>query len=97
MPRWIWEHPDWPRLRWDEARLAAPLAAARLSQGRILGAASLLDPALSREATAEALAEEGMQTSSIEGEEIDPDALRSSVARHLGLPSAGIGNPLPRG
>ena len=70
--------------------MSAPLARARLRQGELLGAARLLDPLLSREAQAEILVEDGVNTSAIEGERIDLDAIRSSVARHLGLPTAGL-------
>jgi Fic family protein len=88
--RWIWQDPRWPDFHWDEARLSAPLARARLRQGELLGAARLLDPLLSREAQAQILIEDGVNTSAIEGERIDLDAIRSSVARHLGLPTAGL-------
>ena len=93
---WIWERPDWPELRWDAATLGAPLARARLAQGKVVGAARLLDPTLSEEALATILVEEGLTTSAIEGEELDPDSVRSSVARRLGLATAGLPVP-PRG
>lgn len=56
---WIWQQPDWPRFRWDEARLAPLLARARLAQGKILGAARLLDASLMLEAVAAVLVEKG--------------------------------------
>jgi len=34
---YIWELPDWPHFRWDANKLAQPLAAAHLKQGRLLG------------------------------------------------------------
>jgi len=92
-PAWIWQQPDWPHFRWDEARLAAGLARARLSQGKALGAARLLDPELSREAFATILVEDGLTTSAIEGERLDAASVRSSVARRLGLSTAGL--PVP--
>lgn len=93
MPSWIWEHTDWPAFRWRETEILPALSRARLAQGRILGAASLLDPALTLDAHASLLVEDGLQTSAIEGERLDLDAVRSSVARHLGLPTAGL--PVP--
>ena len=69
------------------------LARARLAQGRILGAAGMLDPALTLDADVSILVEDGVQTSAIEGERLDLDAVRSSVARHLGLPTAGLPAP----
>lgn len=90
---WIWQQPGWPRFRWDEARLAAALARARLAQGKVLGAARLLDASLTLEAVATILVEDGLTTSAIEGERLDLDAVRSSVARRLGLPTAGLPAP----
>lgn len=90
---WIWEDADWPSFRWDRAATGEPLAGARLAQGKVLGAVRLLDPKLSGEALATILVEEGLTTSAIEGERLDPDAVRSSVARQLGLPTAGL--PVP--
>ncbi len=93
MPTWIWEQNDWPAFRWRETEISPVLAHARLAQGRILGAAGLLDPALTLDADVSILVEDGVQTSAIEGERLDLDAVRSSVARHLGLPTAGL--PVP--
>jgi Fic family protein len=64
-----------------------------LSQGKVLGAARLLDADLTREAMASILVEDGLTTSAIEGERLDPASVRSSVARRLGLPTAGL--PVP--
>jgi hypothetical protein len=93
MPSWIWEHTDWPAFHWRETEISPVLARARLAQGRILVAASLLDPALTLDADASILVEDGLQTSAIEGERLDLDAVHSSVARHLGLPTADL--PVP--
>ena len=90
---WIWEHPDWPRFHCDQGSLSAALARARLAQGKVLGAAGLLDANLTLEALAAILVEDGTTTSAIEGERLDLEAVRSSVARHLGLPTAGLPNP----
>jgi Fic family protein len=87
---WIWQRRAWPNFKWDDAKLANVLARARLRQGELLGAARLLDARLSREAQAQTLIQDGINTSAIEGEQINVDAIRSSVARHLGLPTAGL-------
>lgn len=42
---------------------------------------------------AEILVEESLATSAIEGEQLDRDGVRSSVARKLGLPTAGLPEP----
>jgi len=49
---WIWQQPDWPHFRRDEARLAPLFARARLAQGKVLGVARLLDANLTFEAVA---------------------------------------------
>src|SRR5580658_9867962 len=90
---WIWQRHDWPQFRWDSARLAQPLATARKAQGELTGMARLLDPDSDLHAQLEVLTSEGVATSAIEGERFDPNALRSSLARRLGLPTAGLPAP----
>lgn len=90
LPPWIWQHPDWPAFRWDAAAIAPLQGKARLAQGKVLGAARMLDDGLSLEAVAAILVEDGLTTSAIEGERLDVEAVRSSVARHLGLPTVGL-------
>ena len=90
---WIWQQPGWPRLIWNHGLIVPMLARARLAQGKVLGAAKLLDESLTVEAIAAILVEDGVTTSAIEGERFDMDAVRSSVARHLGLPTAGLPAP----
>lgn len=90
---WIWQQPEWPRLRFDQSALAPALSRARLAQGKVLGATRLLDSSLGLEAMAAILTQDGMTTSAIEGEQLNLDAVRSSVARRLGLPTAGLPSP----
>jgi Fic family protein len=89
-PRWIWQLPGWPRLSWSDAALAAPLARARRGQGELAGVARMLDREANFAAQLEVLLLEGLETSAIEGEKLDPAAVRSSLARRLGLPTAGL-------
>ena len=91
--RWIWQQPDWPQLTWQAEVIGNALAPARLAQGKTLGAARLLDRDLTLEAAMAILVEDGVTTSAIEGERLDIDAVRSSVARQLGLPTAGLPTP----
>lgn len=90
---WIWQRPEWPEFHWDSARLAQPLAAARRAQGQLSGMSRLLDPHSDLHSQLEVLISEGVATSAIEGERFDPNALRSSLARRLGLPTAGLPAP----
>jgi len=91
--RWIWQHPNWPIFTWDDAALSAPLSRARRAQGELAGVARLLDSKLDLSAQLEVLTLEGLMTSAIEGEKLNPSSLRSSLARRLGLPTAGLSPP----
>lgn len=95
LKRWIWQQDDWPGFHWDAASLAAPLAAARRAQGEVAGMARLLDEDANLNAQVEVLTREGVATSAIEGESVDAGAVRSSLARRLGLPTVGL-PPAPR-
>jgi Fic family protein len=90
---WIWQQSDWPEFTWDSAALAVPLAAARRAQGELSGIAKLLDAGTDLTLQWEVLTTEGVATSAIEGETIDANAVRSSLARRLGLPTAGLVSP----
>jgi Fic family protein len=92
-PKWIWQRPEWPKFSWDAAALTLPLGRARRAQGELFGIARLLDPRLDLQARAELLLIEGLMTSAIEGEKLDPAGVRSSIAARLGLPTAGLPAP----
>lgn len=94
--KWVWQQTDWPRWHWDMAALSASLASARKAQGEALGRAKFLTPSLDATAQTELLVQEGLNTSAIEGERLDIDALRSSIARRLGLPQGKPAAPAPR-
>jgi Fic family protein len=90
LKQWIWQESDWPRFTWDAGALSNPLAAARRAQGEVAGMAKLLDTQADLQAQLDVLTREGIATSAIEGEKFDPNSLRSSIARRLGLPTAGL-------
>ena len=90
MAPYIHELPDWPRFRWDEARLASPLAAGRHLQGRLFGQMEALGFKVREEALLRTLTEDVLKSSEIEGEKLDADQVRSSVARRLGLDIGGL-------
>jgi Fic family protein len=85
MPTYIHELPDWPELRWDLDRLSHPLAAVRHHQGRLLGRMEGLGFKLRAEASLDSLTEEVVKSSEIEGEILNRAAVRSSIARRLGM------------
>lgn len=87
---WIHEHPDWPHLTWDDSALTATLADVRHRQGRLLGRMESLGFDLRREATLNTLTADVVKSSAIEGEDLDREEVRSSIARRLGLDIAGL-------
>jgi Fic family protein len=90
MSRYIHELPDWPDFRWDQKKLAAPLAALRHRQGRLLGRMETLGFSLRAEATLRSLTLDVVKSSEIEGEILDHDQVRSSIARRLGMDIGGL-------
>ena len=90
---YIYEHPDWPVLTWDSETLAGPLAAVRHKQGKHLGKMEALGFDLRTEANLSALTDEVVKSSAIEGEHLNTDEVRSSIARKLGLDVAGLPEP----
>lgn len=88
--KYIWERKNWYAFACDKAALLEPLSRLRVAQGKLLGRVASLDIALETEAQASVLIEDAMRTSEIEGHKLNPDSVRSSVARSLGLPQ-GVG------
>ena len=82
---YIWEQSSWPSLVWDEGALAAPLAAARHEQGKLLGKMEAVGFDLREEAMLQTLTQDVVKTSEIEGENLDTQQVRSSLARRLGI------------
>jgi len=90
MPTYIHELPDWPEFRWDEKRIAEKLADVRHHQGRMLGRMESLGFKLREEASLQTLTEEVVKTSEIEGEILDKEQVRSSLARRLGIEAGAL-------
>src|SRR5229473_894073 len=78
-----------PEFAWDQQVIAAPLAGVRYRQGRLLGQMERLGFQLKQEAELETLTLDVVKTSEIEGETLNPQQVRSSVARRLGMDVAG--------
>ena len=85
MKTYIYEREDWPHFRWDWVALHEPLAAARHRQGVLFGKMASLGVDLQAESVLEALTDEVQKSSEIEGEHLDREHVRSSVARRLGM------------
>lgn len=87
---YIYQLTDWPKFRWQDANLAGDLAEVRHRQGRLVGRMESLGFRLREESVLGTLTEEVVKSSDIEGERLDRDQVRSSVARRLGMEVAGM-------
>src|SRR5882757_8998610 len=90
MANYIHELPNWPNFRWDQGGLAKQLAAVRLRQGRLIGRMQALGFRQQEEAVLTTLTEDVLKSSEIEGEILDRDQVRSSIARRLGMDAAAL-------
>lgn len=81
----IHELPEWPGLHWNQERLAQPLAQVRHRQGVLIGHMGALGFNLRQEAVLQTLTTDVIKSSEIEGERLDPEQVRSSIARRLGM------------
>lgn len=87
---WIYEHKEWPNFIWDNDLLSSKLADIRYHQGLLLGRMQSLGFNLKREAGLNILTNDVVKSSAIEGENLNPDEVRSSIARRLGIDIAGL-------
>lgn len=84
-PTFIWQAPTWPGMHYDIVRVGGELARAHKAQGIIEGKLAGLGSGQRLELAAEAWSQDAVATAAIEGERIDLFAVRSSVARRLGV------------
>lgn len=85
--RYIHQLPQWPHFQWDTEKLVPILGAARHRQGLLLGGMLSLGFRFQQQTNLENLAAEVITSSAIEGATFEPASVRSSIARHLGLPA----------
>jgi Fic family protein len=90
MTTYIYQQPGWPRFRWNSDAIIQPLASARHMQGILTGKMEALGFRLKNEAILETLTTEVMKTSEIEGQILNLDQVRSSIARKLGIDIPGL-------
>ncbi|CAI9003581.1 Fic family protein [Pseudomonas sp. IT-P218] len=84
-PFWIWQQPDWPSFTWNTERLAPLLRECVQAQGRLTGMVSSVGNSLSAQSELDALLQNIVTSSAIEGEQLNVGSVRSSLARRLGL------------
>jgi Fic family protein len=82
---YIHEVADWPHFRWNNEVLAKPLAEVRHRQGLLIGHMGALGFNLRQEAVLQTLTADVLKSSEIEGERLDAEQVRSSIARRLGI------------
>ena len=87
---WIHKSQDWPNFSWNAEALASGLADIRHRQGRLLGRMEGLGFELRREASLSTRTDDVVKSSAIEGENLDPEEVRSSIARRLGIDMVGL-------
>lgn len=87
---WIHEHQNWPEFGWDEQALTLKLTEIRYRQGLLLGRMAGLGFELKHEASLNILTDDVVKSSLIEGEKLNPEEVRSSIARRLGMDIAGL-------
>ncbi|WP_342723999.1 DUF4172 domain-containing protein [Bradyrhizobium sp. B097] len=90
MPEYIHPLGDWPHFSWNPDALASQLASVRLRQGQLIGRMQGLGFPQQEEAVLTTLTEEVLKSSEIEGEKLDKDAVRSSLARRLGIDAGAL-------
>ncbi len=83
--KYIWQANDWPNWHFDLAALAGPMAEVSRAQGVLLGRLTDVGMALRDQASLATLTEDAVKTSEIEGERLNVDSVRSSIARRLGV------------
>lgn len=82
---YIWQSDVWPKWRYDLSVIADQLTAVSHAQGLLMGRLADVGLAVRDQASIATLTDEVVKTSEIEGEVLNADSVRSSVARHLGL------------
>lgn len=87
---YIWQQNDWPNFMWDDAKLSYKLGRVRSLQGRLVGKMSALGFDLKNSAMLDTLTADITKSSEIEGEILNAEQVRSSVARHLGIEIEGL-------
>ncbi|MBI4667981.1 MAG: Fic family protein [Elusimicrobia bacterium] len=89
MSLYIYQQPDWPKFYWNQEILTASLAAVRHRQGRLLGRMESIGFPQRNEAMLQTLTLDVLKSSEIEGEILNAEQVRSSIARRLGIAIAG--------
>ncbi len=90
MAKYIYEHKNWTDFTWNDKAINAVFGEVRLMQGKIIGQMNALGFSAKEEATLTTLTLDVVKSSEIEGELLNYDQVRSSIARRLGINTAGL-------
>lgn len=86
---WIWQQPNWPEFRWNSEGLAPLLRDCAKAEGRLLGMTGAAGGNADLRESLDALLQNIITSSAIEGEQLNAESVRSSLARRLGLSDDG--------
>ncbi len=82
---WIWQQADWPQFHWQEQIIQPLLRAVRLKQGVLLGKTGAVNAQITLESSLDTLLQNIIASSAIEGEQLNVQSVRSSLAKRIGL------------
>ena len=92
MAKYIYQYSNWPNFTWDEKEILTLIGKVRHLQGKVFGQISSLGFSLQEETMLSTLTADVIKSSEIEGELLNYEQVRSSIARKLGLEYAGMVN-----
>ena len=90
MAKYIYEYSNWTNFTWDDAVIYPLLSEVRFMQGQVLGKIQSLGFSLQEQTALNTITDDVIKSSEIEGERLNYDQVRSSVARRLGIEAAGL-------
>ena len=90
---YIWQQPTWAEFKWDNERLITLLSEVRNLEGRIMGLMEGVGFNVQNATSLDVMVEDVLRSSEIEGELLNADRVRSSIARHLGIETEGLPEP----
>jgi len=90
MKKYIYEYPNWTEFSWNEKDINALFGEVRLMQGKIIGQMNALGFSAKEETILTSLTVDVVKSSEIEGEFLNYEQVRSSIARRLGINTAGL-------
>lgn len=90
LAKYIYQHKDWPRFTWQDTAINTVFGEVRNLQGKISGQMNALGFSIKEEATLATLTLDVVKSSEIEGEQLNYEQVRSSIARRLGIETGGL-------